>query len=173
MKIESSEITNSGKWTNFITAKWKNGKNYGTWEYISRKNKQKGIVIIPRFISGSQEKYILIKQKRVPFNNYVIEFPAGLVESNETVENCAHRELKEETGASGEIRSISPLLSTSSGITDELIYFVYYDVMEIGKKNLDESEDIETIIKSKRDIKNYLKSNNEHIIDSKVWAYFT
>jgi len=44
---------------------------------------------------------LLEKQFRPPAGKVVIEFPAGLVDPGETVEECAVRELREETGYVG------------------------------------------------------------------------
>lgn len=40
---------------------------------------------------------ILVKQYRPPLGKYLIEFPAGLSDENESPETTALRELKEET----------------------------------------------------------------------------
>lgn len=44
---------------------------------------------------------LLEKQFRPPAGKVVVEFPAGLVDKGETVEECAVRELREETGYVG------------------------------------------------------------------------
>ncbi|KAI1120490.1 NUDIX domain-containing protein [Nemania abortiva] len=46
---------------------------------------------------------LLEKQFRPPVGKLVVEFPAGLVDKNETAEEAALRELREETGYVGEI----------------------------------------------------------------------
>lgn len=43
------------------------------------------------------------KQFRPPIGKITIEVPAGLVDANESAEECALRELYEETGYRGEI----------------------------------------------------------------------
>lgn len=46
---------------------------------------------------------LLQKQFRAPVGKVCIEVPAGLVDPDESVETCAVRELKEETGYVGEV----------------------------------------------------------------------
>jgi 8-oxo-dGTP pyrophosphatase MutT (NUDIX family) len=51
----------------------------------------------------AEPRILLQKQWRPPVNQIVIEFPAGLMDPDETPEACAIRELKEETGYVGEV----------------------------------------------------------------------
>lgn len=46
---------------------------------------------------------VLQKQFRPPVAKVVIEVPAGLIDEGEDMEECALRELKEETGYIGEV----------------------------------------------------------------------
>lgn len=52
---------------------------------------------------GAPPALLLQKQFRPPIGKVTIEVPAGLVDANETAEECALRELYEETGYRGEI----------------------------------------------------------------------
>jgi len=45
----------------------------------------------------------LQKQWRPPIDAVVVEIPAGLIDPGETVEECALRELKEESGYVGKV----------------------------------------------------------------------
>lgn len=51
----------------------------------------------------SGTEVLLEKQFRPPTEKVCIEFPAGLMDEGETPEECALRELKEETGYVGEV----------------------------------------------------------------------
>jgi 8-oxo-dGTP pyrophosphatase MutT (NUDIX family) len=53
---------------------------------------------------------LLQKQYRPPIDKVVIEVPAGLIDAGETVEECAVRELKEETGYVGVAEETSTIM---------------------------------------------------------------
>lgn len=55
-------------------------------------------------------KLLLQKQYRPPIDMVVIEVPAGLIDAGETPEQCAIRELKEETGYVGVAEETSPVM---------------------------------------------------------------
>ena len=61
-----------------------------------------------------------------------MEFPAGLVDAGETVEACALRELREETGYVGEFCSVLPNVSravcVSPGLATETVHVVLVQV---------------------------------------------
>jgi ADP-ribose pyrophosphatase len=81
-----------------------------TWEAMRRTTRPKDspvdavhIIATRNTADGCGVEVLLEKQFRPPAGKVVIEFPAGLVDPNETLEECALRELKEETGYLGEI----------------------------------------------------------------------
>jgi ADP-ribose pyrophosphatase len=67
-----------------------------------------GIVAILSKESGSE--LLLQKQYRPPIDQVVIEVPAGLIDVGETPEQCAVRELLEETGYVGVAEQTSPVM---------------------------------------------------------------
>jgi len=112
------------------------------WECVHRRDQTRAAIIIPRLEPSG--KYVLIKQFRPPVGTYVIEFPAGLIDKEETPEQTAIRELKEETGYSGEVINTTPPLCTSPGTLSESCYFV---AMRIDENSVDnQSPQPETII---------------------------
>lgn len=121
------------------------------------------IMIIPK---TKDDELVLIKQFRPAINDYIIEFPAGLVDPGESVYEAVRRELKEETGLSSEI--IAPLIDVpsynSAGMTDESLCI--YSVTTSGNISLDykeENEDIEIITVPISDIEEFYEKNKYNI----------
>ena len=61
-----------------------------TGKDVSRTTQGGAIVMIAKTTKSG--KIILIRQFRPPLNNYIIEFPAGLLDENESFETAAIRE---------------------------------------------------------------------------------
>lgn len=57
-----------------------------------------------------------------------LEFPAGLVDSGETPAEAALRELKEETGYCGTVKSISPIICSDPGMTSANMCLVTVEI---------------------------------------------
>lgn len=95
----------------------------GRWEYVERANAT-GVVAVVALTGGGE--IVLVEQERPVLERRVIEIPAGLagdVESEDTLEQAAARELMEETGfAAAEWRRVVDA-PPSAGLTNELITF--------------------------------------------------
>lgn len=104
------------KWTRLILTTYTDPLSRArTWEHAERPTRPKtsdidgvGIVAILDYgkeggKGGEGPEIVLQKQWRAPLNKVVIEVPAGLVDEGESAEECALRELREETGYVGEV----------------------------------------------------------------------
>lgn len=113
-------------------------------------------------IHESSSKLVLVKQYRVPLNDYIYELPAGLIDEEEDFKVSVARELKEETGlqlvAIDEKRSRQKVY-LSPGMTDESVHMVYCTCTgELSKAYLEADEDIEPLLISKEKAKELLAS---------------
>ncbi|MCX8058483.1 MAG: NUDIX hydrolase [Spirochaetes bacterium] len=148
LKIISREELVKSSYTTYCRKYFLDEKNNKKeYTFIKRNLNQRAVVVIPKLID--KDEIILIKQFRIPFEDYFIEFPAGLIEIGEKIEDAVIRELKEEAGAYGVIKHISKEVSSTPGLTDELVYFVFVEVVKIEKNSPEHSEDIEVILVNK------------------------
>ena len=88
----------------------------------------------------NESRIILLKQYRHALRKYIWEIPAGTIDPQESVINCAKRELIEETGYSAEqwhkLGEITPV----PGYSDERIHiYLATDLLPAGQ-NLDRDE---------------------------------
>ncbi|MFI3329463.1 MAG: NUDIX hydrolase [bacterium] len=111
-------------------------------------------------------KVLLEKQFRYPFNDYIYEIPAGKLEIGEDPLEAAKRELEEETGfVALDIKDLG-CMYPSVGYTNEVIKLYLVTKLKEGKLNLDIDEviDIEFVEMSK--VKEMILNNE--IVDAKT-----
>ncbi len=130
--------------------------------------KPNAVVIVP--FHQDYKKLVMIREFRVPLGDYQYGFPAGLMDKGEEIEETAIRELKEETGLKiVNIVRKSPVIYSSSGMTDESISLVYVTCTGVPSLEWNEdSEDIEVLMISSEDAQNLLNTP-EIKFDVKSW----
>lgn len=183
-KITKINTLAQTKFLNLYEAEYINklGENK-KWTIASRKNKQEiddkffqgkkdkidAVVIIPRHIE--ENKLVIIKQFRVPLNDFVIELPAGLIDGNETFEETVKRELKEETGldlVNIDYNKTIEKTYASVGMTDESFALVSCNCKgKVSLENLGADEEIEVKLITKEEGREILKSGQK--IDVKAY----
>ncbi len=107
------------------------------------------VVIVP--YHKLNKKLVLIKEFRVVLGGYQYGFPAGLLDKGESVEEAGKRELLEETGlALTRVIRKSPVVFSSSGMTDESICLLYVECGgDVSNRFNEASEDIKVIMVSR------------------------
>ncbi|OGO78803.1 MAG: ADP-ribose pyrophosphatase [Clostridiales bacterium GWB2_37_7] len=124
-----------------------------------------GVAILP--VTQNNE-IILVRQFRKPYDEELLEIPAGKLEKGEMPEICAERELKEETGCSADKISFMTVMYPSPGYTDEKIYIYKAEGLCEGSLSLDEDEflDVEkyTLIEAVQMIKTGIIKDAKSII---------
>ena len=89
---------------------------------------------------------LLVRQYRYAAGGYIYEVPAGMPDRDgEPWDDCARRELEEETGMrAGSLRRLTRIYTTP-GFTDEVIrLYVAWDLEE-GRGELDQDEFVEVV----------------------------
>lgn len=142
------------------------------WQYAERSGVPAVVTVIAT--SRATGSILLIRQQRIPIEAEQIEFPAGLVDDGETLEAAALRELREETGVSAVVSSVSPLLSKSAGMSNEKTAFVFCvaDETSVGEPEPDEQEFITSFWVHPSDFFSYVKSQPNVGVAADVYAYF-
>ncbi|EPX74319.1 ADP-ribose diphosphatase [Schizosaccharomyces octosporus yFS286] len=125
--------TKDAKWTSLKKITWQDqsGKTRA-WEMAERTTRSKsGIdaVAILGIIPIDGEPHVLCqKQYRPPLGKTCIEIPAGLVDSDESPEESAVRELREETGFVGVVKEATTIMYNDPGLTNANLKIILVDI---------------------------------------------
>ena len=161
-----TKLGNQKKW---IVASRKNLSKYKKMLFKEESIKIDAVLIAA--IDESRGSLVLIKEFRMPINDYVYSLPAGLIDEGEDIYVAAKREMKEETGL--ELYDIDENSSckksfASVGMSDESLALVYGKARgEVSTELQEESEIIESIYVDKKMAEELLSSDVN--IDIKAW----
>ncbi|KAM5456359.1 ADP-ribose diphosphatase [Microsporum audouinii] len=103
-----------------------------TWEAAERQTRSNslidGVGIVAILSKPSGPEILLQRQYRPPINSVTIEIPAGLLDAGEPAEECAVRELREETGYVGVVEQKGPILYNDPGFCNTNLNMVHVHV---------------------------------------------
>ena len=96
---------------------------------------------------GPDPQIMLLRQYRYAANGYVYEIPAGRLDPGELPIQCAHRELREETGCTASRMERLMTMFTTPGFTDEKIHLFMATGLTLGEsaREADEFLEVETL----------------------------
>jgi ADP-ribose pyrophosphatase len=86
------------------------------------------------------DKIVLVKQFRYPFQKYLTELPAGKLNMGEDPQHCAVRELEEETGYKSDKIHKLGVIATTPGFCTELLHIFLAENLIPGDHNREEGE---------------------------------
>jgi ADP-ribose pyrophosphatase len=114
---------------------------------------------------------VLIRQYRHGTRKITLEIPGGIVESSDTPEEAARRELREETGfCESEMISLGKVRPNPAFLNNHCYTFVARNVLRAGEQLQDDKEDIEVLQRPVEDIPGLIREGQ--ITHSLVIAAF-
>jgi ADP-ribose pyrophosphatase len=153
MKIKGYRKLTSSKWLNLFDVAYVDDSGARrNWQVVSRNSEPKcvsgrfenpdAVLMIP--FHRTLKKMVVLREYRVALAGFQYEFPAGLIDAGETIEEAARRELMEETGLTlMHIKRTSPPLYNTAGLADESVVLVYCECE--GQPSNINNQDGETI----------------------------
>lgn len=144
---------------------------------IITRNEEPDGVIIYSLYGEKRDKVVLIRQYRYSLDDYIYEFPAGLVDEGENYQEAGIREMKEETGLDFHPLSVDPMFEkpffTTVGMTDECCGTVYgYADGTVSRDGLEDTEDIEVVIADREEVRRILKEERVAIMCAYMLMHF-
>lgn len=179
MKITGYKKLSDARWINLfdISYRGKTGRER-TWQVVSRNRRPKcvsgkydipdAVLMIPFHIT--EQKLVVLREYRVSLAGFQYEFPAGLIDKDENIEEASRRELMEETGlVLTRITGISPPLYNTAGLTDESVVLIHCDCEGIPSTDRNQgAEIIQVHLLSPEDATRIL-SDDQAVCDVKLW----
>lgn len=172
--FELEALNNMGKSFSYYLAS--RNKKVEDLKITTRKNDADGVLVYA--VYGEQkDKIVLVKQYRYTIDDYIYEFPAGLVEEKEGFKEAGIRELKEETGLELQVADCHEMYQkpyfTTIGMTDESCGTVYgYASGVPNTKGLEASEELEVVLADRNEVKRILKEEKVAIMCAYMLMHF-
>lgn len=145
-------------------------------QLTSRSWKPDGVIIYS-LCGEKRDKVLLVRQYRYSIDDYIYEFPAGLVDEGETYQQAAVREVKEETGLTLHPIRVDAMYEkpyfTTIGMTDECCATVYgYAEGTVSSRWLEDNEDIEVVMADREEVRRILKEEKIAIMCAYMLMHF-
>lgn len=123
-------------------------------------------------VAFCDERLLLLKEFRMSINKSIYNLCAGMLEEQETIEECIARELYEETGLSVKrIRKILPPSYAAVGISDMKTYIAFVDAEGEFDDHTSDNESIQPGFYTRDEVKQLLNTE-EFSSRAQVIAYF-
>lgn len=170
MEFKEIKLRHKGKFLRVYDFIYRNNaNNLKTYEVISRDDilgiedvsMNDAMAVVLFVLNKDHTKILLNKEFRMAVNNYVINMPAGLIEKDESIEETAIRELKEETGLDLiKILDIMPPSYSAVGVSNEKTICIICEAEGIIGGNPEPDEDIQAFWVDKSEAEELYNNKN-------------
>lgn len=155
-------------WSHFSIERAQQRYPDGIERSVTRVSHPGAVVIVP---IGENGEYIIERQYRAAVNRWLLEFPAGTMESQEDPLACAQRELAEEVGLAAHQWEYLGEMFPAPGFSDEQQHLYIARKLYEVPIHPDEDEFIDTLTLTGMDIEQQIMTGQ--LCDSKsVAAYY-
>lgn len=177
-RVDAVETKYKGRFIMYNALDWTDAEGVRRhWEAADRVADKGAVLILARLVQS--DRMVLIRQFRPPARRAVFEFPAGLIDADESPEQAAARELREETGYMASGLTVFPAAYTTPGLSSESVCMVVAEIDETLPENLnpqthfDASESIETLLLPRSDLLAFYRRETEkgNAFDAKLATY--
>jgi ADP-ribose pyrophosphatase len=173
------------KWISFERIHWTDahGKSR-TWEATSRTTRGKSgvdaVAVAPIILQeGQPASTLIILQYRPPVGTICVEFPAGLIDGEESAEEAAIREMREETGFDRiKIVDVSSVIANDPGMSMTNMVLAVAEIRmdkdePLPEQQLEEGEDIERVVVPLKELyQTLIKLEKEgKMVDARLWHW--
>jgi ADP-ribose pyrophosphatase len=111
------------------------------------------VMVIPLLVDADgQIRVVLERQFRYPVGQVMIEFPAGKLDAHESVQACAQRELREETGYTATEWSRAGVMHPVISYSTEFIDVWFARGLTLGERKLDQGEFLDVFTASPQEL---------------------
>lgn len=181
MKLLNLQKKYEGHYLSYYIAEYlNNDNNIKLYEFTSRNKNLTidnfgkyvpcGVGIVP--FSINKDKVLLQREFRMACNQWVYNFPTGLIDEGETPESAIKRELYEETGVElVQIDKVLPISYASAPITDEAIILMIGRAQGEIKESSSADEEIIAKWYTKEEIEELFNNNTLMSIRTQIILY--
>lgn len=142
---------------------------------VTHDNHPDGVILCGVY-GEMKDRIVLVRQYRYPLGGYIYEFPAGLVEPGENLQEAGIREMLEETGLTFspvDAGSCSRPFFMTVGMTDESCGTVFgYCSGTPTNAGQEGTEDIEVVIADRNECRRILREENVAIMCAYMLMHF-
>ncbi|MDD3796373.1 MAG: NUDIX hydrolase [Lachnospiraceae bacterium] len=144
---------------------------------MNTRNQQPDGVAVYSLYGEKKDRVVLVRQYRYTLNDYIYEFPAGLVEPGEDYHQAAIREMQEETGLKLQVRPADKMYErayyTTIGMTDECCALVFGQTTgTVSRKGLEDTEELEVVLADREEVRRILKEERAAVMCAYMLMHF-